>query len=652
MLQVCRRVDSADDVAALFSEEALARALPNASGILVQVFWNESGISVLEAVCSAVVRAAPRAVLVGVSSAGQVAEGLLVRDGLVVSVSCFKGATLAPFSLEVAPGKESQAGWALADSLAGCVDLKAALLFASPAEIDAASVVRGLREAIPALVLFGGGAAQGSDRGSGVLIGGKVSSLSLVAVAFCGRDLHVETRTLFDWRPLGPPLTLTEVERGCIRKINDRPALDHYRENLDLEDGDDLYFLEFPLLMERDGVVVARNTLSVEADGGIRIVADAFTGESARLGYLDVDALMKSIGRAVRSLRAFCPEGIFLYSCVCRLFTLQEEIESETLPFQGIAPTSGVFTSGEFCRLGDRMQLLNSSEVIVALREGPPSARVEGSSPAASSPADPSRERHARVTSHLFRFIGALTERIEVSNRVLLLKNSQLAAINESLCAEVVERKKAEEHEKAIAEEKAILLRELQHRVKNSLAIISSIASIEARQSPAPEARAALEKLESRIGALASLYDILYATGDVEEIGLADYLGRVVDYAAEGLGADAKGIAIARELANVRIELKRAIPLGLIVNELVTDSLKYAFPAKKGRVALRLLSEGGYLVLNVEDDGVGLPPGFNPARASGFGLTLVMSLAAQLGATFSARSEGGAKFELRMPLPL
>ena len=105
-----------------------------------------------------------------------------------------------------------------------------------------------------------------------------------------------------------------------------------------------------------------------------------------------------------------------------------------------------------------------------------------------------------------------------------------------------------------------------------------------------------------------------------------------------------------REIQSVVLDVKRAISLGLIVNELVTDSLKYAFPdGRGGRIDLRLSRDGPELVLVVEDDGVGLNPGFDAARAPGFGLTLVRSLASGLDASFAIRSERGARFELRMP---
>lgn len=402
-------------------------------------------------------------------------------------------------------------------------------------------------------------------------------------------------------------------------------------------------------MIERDGTTLARNPLSAEADGSVRIVADAFEGESARLGYLDIDSLSVAIRQAVKALRAFSPEGIYLFSCVCRHFTLQEETEMETLPFQTIAPTAGIFTYGEFYRANGSMQLLNSSEVIVALREGPAITLPEGDEDIPTFNA--CKERHSRITSGIFSYIGALTEKIDAANKVLQEKNDELERANERLEAQIAERKRGEERLKAAAIEKTTLLRELQHRVKNSMALISSLASLEAAKSASAEAKAALGRLRSRVVALGSLYDILYQSGGIGDIQLSSYLESVIDSAAEGLGLETRKIAVTRSIEPLRFDIKSAISIGLIINELVTDSIKYAFPdGRKGTIGVKLFREGHAIILLVEDDGIGLPPGFDPASAKGFGMTLVESLASQLNAEFSARSDGGAKFTLRIPV--
>jgi len=200
------------------------------------------------------------------------------------------------------------------------------------------------------------------------------------------------------------------------------------------------------------------------------------------------------------------------------------------------------------------------------------------------------------------------------------------------------------QRERAVAREKETLLRELQHRVKNSLAVISSIIGIESRAAEGPYTREILDRIGSRISALGALYDALYDTGGIERIDLALYLGRVVDSAAESLGSDARGIAFERSLGHCAIDLKRAGYLGLIVNELVTDCLKHAFPdGRRGRVGVRFERAGGNFILEVSDDGIGLPAGFDPERDKGFGLNLVALLARQLDGDVAFESCGGTK---------
>jgi two-component sensor histidine kinase len=162
--------------------------------------------------------------------------------------------------------------------------------------------------------------------------------------------------------------------------------------------------------------------------------------------------------------------------------------------------------------------------------------------------------------------------------------------------------------------------------------------------------RDTLETLGSRVAALSALYDILYDTGGIGDIPLADYLERIIAAAAERLGADARGIVVDRHVAPVSMDMKRAVSLGLVANELVTDCLKHAFPdGRKGRVSVRLTADGASYLLVVEDDGVGLPPGFDAEAAGGFGFKLVELLAGQLGAEFSFGAEMGASFSLRVP---
>jgi len=187
------------------------------------------------------------------------------------------------------------------------------------------------------------------------------------------------------------------------------------------------------------------------------------------------------------------------------------------------------------------------------------------------------------------------------------------------------------EREHAIASERiGVLLQELTHRIKNSLQIIGSMVSLEARNQKSGEGNAALERVSHRIAALGRLYSMLGETNSVEAVDAASYLEALCRDLIESVQKeDGTSIALKTEIARESLPIDRAIPLGLIVNELVTNAVKYAFPGEpKGTIAVTLKRFTGELRLTVADDGQGA----DPQRAdSGLGSRLVDSFARQLG---------------------
>lgn len=213
------------------------------------------------------------------------------------------------------------------------------------------------------------------------------------------------------------------------------------------------------------------------------------------------------------------------------------------------------------------------------------------------------------------------------------------------------ERAHLEERVQERTAEKELLLKELQHRVKNSMALITSLVRLEAAGIEDPGAVEALDALDSRIAALATLYDTLWSSGEVTDIDLGAYLGRILADLDRSLGADARNVAFVPDLQPLRFDTKRGIPVGLITNELITNSLKRAFPdGRSGSISVRLRVEGESAVLEVADNGVGLPLDFDPDLSGGFGMRLIQVLCAQLGADFTyCDARPGAQFTIRIP---
>jgi two-component sensor histidine kinase len=196
-----------------------------------------------------------------------------------------------------------------------------------------------------------------------------------------------------------------------------------------------------------------------------------------------------------------------------------------------------------------------------------------------------------------------------------------------------------------IEDQRNVLMREVQHRVKNNLQLVTSMMRASARASENQDARRILEALARRVTVVASVYQLLMS-GALDRISIRAYLGELCGK----LEMAAERVRIRADVADRIIGIDEAIALGLIVNELVTNSLQHAFPDRDGTVAVtvRPTSEPDRMILTVSDDGVGHPPG----RPTGFGTRMVSLLAAQLGGDVAiASTPRGTSFEARLRLP-
>jgi PAS domain S-box-containing protein len=222
---------------------------------------------------------------------------------------------------------------------------------------------------------------------------------------------------------------------------------------------------------------------------------------------------------------------------------------------------------------------------------------------------------------------------------------------------DITERKRAQLALEASLQEKTVLLSEVHHRVKNNLQIISSLLNLQsARVSDGP-VRSALAESQNRVATMALMHQLLYERQDFSQIDLGQYLQRLTQLILNTFRLDPSRISLRQQLAAVPLDFDRAIPCGLLFNELVTNTLKHAFPgARSGAIDIKLervveTSGEAQIVLSVGDDGVGLPDGaFDWRQATTLGLQLVQALAQQAGGTL-VRVEGtGTCFQLRLPL--
>ncbi|HAY21984.1 MAG TPA: hypothetical protein DCY27_07430 [Desulfobacterales bacterium] len=199
-------------------------------------------------------------------------------------------------------------------------------------------------------------------------------------------------------------------------------------------------------------------------------------------------------------------------------------------------------------------------------------------------------------------------------------------------------------------QEKEVLLREIHHRVKNNLQIISSLLRLQTEVSGSDQGvQGALRECQDRIKTMAVLHEILYKTKDMARINLAQYLKTLTFNMIRAYGAESGRVQLKTALNDqIEAEVGIAVALGLIVNELLTNSLKYAFPAgQPGEIAISLdKRDNNDIDLTVSDNGVGLPEGLPVEESGTLGLRLVHLLTKQLGGTLALNRDHGAEFHL------
>lgn len=200
--------------------------------------------------------------------------------------------------------------------------------------------------------------------------------------------------------------------------------------------------------------------------------------------------------------------------------------------------------------------------------------------------------------------------------------------------------------------QKEVLLKELHHRVKNNLQVISSLLNMQASMISDPLALEMFEDSRDRVTSMALLHDRLYRSGDFSNIDFGDYINTLTsELSATHL--DSSRISVDVQVAGVRIDIEKAVPCGLIVNELLTNCMRHAFPEdREGTICIRMYPlEDGVICLEIADDGVGLPDEIDLDTDVTLGLRLVGVLVEQVGGSCEIHRRDGTRFVIRFDGP-
>ena len=211
-----------------------------------------------------------------------------------------------------------------------------------------------------------------------------------------------------------------------------------------------------------------------------------------------------------------------------------------------------------------------------------------------------------------------------------------------------IERKRAEEQIQVSLKEKEVLLKEIHHRVKNNLQVVSSLMSLQARSLKGQQGRTMFRDSEDRIKSMALVHEQLYQSKDLAKIDFAEYIQNLTAHLFRSYGVNSGVITLQIDVKDVSLDADTAIPAGLIITELVSNALKYAFPpGQEGDIRIDCRAEtDGKVALMVRDNGVGFPKEVDFRKTESLGLQLVSTLTNQLKGTIELDGSAGTAFTM------
>jgi two-component system, sensor histidine kinase PdtaS len=203
-----------------------------------------------------------------------------------------------------------------------------------------------------------------------------------------------------------------------------------------------------------------------------------------------------------------------------------------------------------------------------------------------------------------------------------------------------------------LLKDKEMLMKEIHHRVKNNLMVISSLLSLQSKYIKDDDARGIFKESQNRAKSMALIHERLYRSSDLKSIDFADYLRSLTRELFDTYATERGRVRLEMDVDDVMVDVNNAVPLGLIINEMVTNSLKYAFPDDmEGIIRIEFHKESEEYHLMVSDTGVGIPDDFNVEKSDSLGMLLIHSLTSQIQGEMELKRHPGTTFSIKFRDP-
>lgn len=358
------------------SEEKLLKftkqkSIVDSNKLLIQIFTANNDLDFISNLTKIFKREFPKSALIGSTTDGEICNGKVSTKKSVVSFTLFKKTELKTY---ISNEFENyfEAGKNLAINLIEN-NTKVLISFIDGLSGNGEEYLNGINAINKKIVIAGGLAGDNSDfESTFVFTKDKILVNGVVGVSLNSAKLEVYTDYSFDWQAIGKKLTITHAIENRVFTIDDKTAVEAYTYYLGKEVGEKLpkIGIEFPLILQNNDLYIARAAISKEDDGSLIFAGNLKIGDKVRFGCADFDSIFHQTQVHLDDLMNHQNvETIFIYSCMARRRFIPEIIETETIVYNQISPTSGFYTYGEFFSSGENKLLLNQSMTVLALSE-------------------------------------------------------------------------------------------------------------------------------------------------------------------------------------------------------------------------------------------------------------------------------------------
>ncbi|NCD11058.1 MAG: diguanylate cyclase [Epsilonproteobacteria bacterium] len=527
--------------------------------VLIQIFCGQNK-EILDSLTSTILKHLPYAICIGTTTDGEIYGESITTSQTVISISIFQDTFL---KTAFAHDEDSfQCGMQIATKLI-TPNTKLLILFSDGTRMNAEKFLKGIEAFNPNIPICGGMAGDnGKFEKTYISSQNTLLNEGVVGVSLNSDVLHVATDYKFDWKPIGLKHTITKVKDNRVYLIDDMKASYFYDKYL----GSDFSQTEFPLILEKNGITMARAVIAKHEDGSLSYSGNLEEGDEVRIGFGDAESLMRDPIEVLENLHTINVESFYIFSCMARRRFMPFLIKLGIGSFSKIAPAAGFFTYSEFYHHNGSNKLLNQTLTVVALSESPNPLNALEIFP---------KEEPKKNTSYS-KTIQSLTHLVEQSARDYDEQSKRLEAqMNYS--------------ENLLASHKQFL-RYTVHEMNTPLSVIMS--NIELHEMEFGRS-VYLENIEVAVKSIFSMYDDLSYLVKKDhvhylkhKIDLIDYVRSRIEFFAQ-VAQKAKSLFIFETNCEKAIIFFNETKLQRIIDNNLTNAIKYTFENENIIVSLK-----------------------------------------------------------------